>query len=530
MADRVDAVTYHERTKHSPRSVRESDFRLDFGNKPRPYKIYADLPTVPLPDAGGLPAVPALRAIAGRGPERPSGRITRRTVADLCYYAAGITKTLRRDGREVAFRAAATTGALYHVDLYVVCGSLPRLDAGVYHYDPRSHSLDVVRDGDFREALAGAAGDAEAVRTAPLSVVATSTWWRNAWKYRERTYRHAFWDSGTCLANLLAVATALGLWCPGDDSRPGTPRVRLGFVDAAVAELLGVDPDREAPLELVALGTDAETASAPPSPPVEALDPETIPHSRRELDYELIRAAYRGSSLPDPGAVTEWWESVETAEADWLAAPGDGPRVELEPVNDERASKTPVDVTVERRGSCREYARESLDGRKVATILDRALANGGTALDPAPQDPAGTASRSLRFVDCYLLVNDVAGVPSGAYQYHPTEGALERLREGAFRREAGHLALDQRLAADTGLVAFFATDVESIQERLGSRGYRLAQFEAALAAGRLYLAAYAHRDLGATGLTFYDDEVTDFFSPRATNQTPMFCWTLGRPA
>ena len=37
----------------------------------------------------------------------------------------------------------------------------------------------------------------------------------------------------------------------------------------------------------------------------------------------------------------------------------------------------------------------------------------------------------------------------------------------------------------------------------------------------MYLAAYAQR-LGATGLTFFDDEVTDFFSPHAANKSAIF--------
>ena len=42
----------------------------------------------------------------------------------------------------------------------------------------------------------------------------------------------------------------------------------------------------------------------------------------------------------------------------------------------------------------------------------------------------------------------------------------------------------------------------------------------------MYLAAYA-TGLGATGLTFYDDEVTDFFSPHATGKSVMFLIALG---
>ena len=44
----------------------------------------------------------------------------------------------------------------------------------------------------------------------------------------------------------------------------------------------------------------------------------------------------------------------------------------------------------------------------------------------------------------------------------------------------------------------------------------------------MYLAAYALR-LGASGLTFFDDDVTDFFSPHAAGKSVMFLIALGRP-
>ena len=68
-----------------------------------------------------------------------------------------------------------------------------------------------------------------------------------------------------------------------------------------------------------------------------------------------------------------------------------------------------------------------------------------------------------------------------------------------------------------------------ILERFGNRGYRLAQLEAAINGGRLYLASYAF-GLGATGLTFYDDDVTDFFLPHADGKSTMFLVALGHPA
>jgi len=510
----LSARAYHERTKHSPESVRRDDSSLDWANEPRDHEVYEDVPSRPLARSLRPPLTPTLRAVAEPHPDPRTGAewpvpdVNLDAVTQCLYLSAGVTKAIRRAGRELRYRAAACTGARYHVDLYAVCGALDGLGAGVYHFDPMTLSLDVLREGDYRGVLAEAAGGHDRVADAPVVFVATSTWWRNAWKYRERTYRHAFWDSGTVLANLLAVAHALDL--PAE--------VVTGFADGAVADLVGVDPDREAPLELVPVGSDAPT---PDARPVEPIDPETRPLSDREVGHPAIRRAYEASTLPDGDAAREWRASAPECGVG-TRSPGDGERVELDPVSDERAAKTPLYHTIRRRGSCREYERDDCSLRKVSTVLDR-----GTRGVPGVTDPDGPA---LQYNDCYLVVNGVEGVEPGVYHYHPDEMALERLRAGEFRQEAGHLALDQALGADAAVCAFLLADLDAVTAALGDRGYRVAQLEAAVTAGRLYLAAYAHRDLGATGLTFYDDAVTEFFAPRADGQTPTFLWTLGRPA
>jgi hypothetical protein len=64
-------------------------------------------------------------------------------------------------------------------------------------------------------------------------------------------------------------------------------------------------------------------------------------------------------------------------------------------------------------------------------------------------------------------------------------------------------------------------------EQFGNRGYRVAQLDSAITGGRVYLASYA-LGIGATGLTFYDDAVTSFFSPHAANKEPMFLTAIGK--
>ena len=101
------------------------------------------------------------------------------------------------------------------------------------------------------------------------------------------------------------------------------------------------------------------------------------------------------------------------------------------------------------------------------------------------------------------------------------------MRPGSFRREAGYLGLGQELPADASVNIYFLSNLEPILARLGNRGYRVAQLDAAIRGGKCYLAAYA-LGLGATGLTFFDDEVTDFFSPDASGKDVMFLVAAGR--
>jgi nitroreductase len=124
-------------------------------------------------------------------------------------------------------------------------------------------------------------------------------------------------------------------------------------------------------------------------------------------------------------------------------------------------------------------------------------------------------------------VHAVEGLPAGSYVFRRQQRTLELLKEGDFRREAGYLGLGQTIPADCSVNVYFLADLKNVLERFGNRGYRAAQLEAAIMGGKLYLAAYAQR-LGASGLTFFDDDVTDFFSPHAEGKSVMFLIALGK--
>ncbi|MDP9015440.1 MAG: nitroreductase family protein, partial [Thermoproteota archaeon] len=94
---------------------------------------------------------------------------------------------------------------------------------------------------------------------------------------------------------------------------------------------------------------------------------------------------------------------------------------------------------------------------------------------------------------------------------------------------SGYLCLGQTLFSDASVVFFLMTDLQSVLGSLGNRGYRSSQFEAGVIAGKIYLAAYA-LGIGASGSTFFDDAVTEFFSPHSAKKSTMVAVGVGVPA
>jgi SagB-type dehydrogenase family enzyme len=499
------ASKYHEETKHSYWSVRNHPHFLDWANKPLPFKIYPGIETFPIPRDVSQTGVAALSAIADRVLSLRADSVPGlQDLTRILYFSGGITKQRTYPGGEIYFRAAACTGALYEIELYVVAGGLPDLDAGVYHFNPADVSLGLLRRGDFRGNLAEATAMESVVAHAPLIIICTGTYWRNSWKYQARTYRHFGWDNGTLLANMLAVSAASGL--PAE--------IVLGFVDAEVNRLLDLDTQREVSLCLVPIGRRSESSPAPRQ--LSAIGLETIPLSEREVQYPAMLQMHEASSLKSKEEVTQWRDRQHVL----VSSAPTQESVLLRPMPVEEQAKDTIEQVILRRGSTRTFDRTvSITLAQLSTILDSATRGLLADFFESPGEQLN---------DLYLVVHSVQGLKPGAYFFHREQNTLELLKEGQFRGEAYHLGLEQELPADACVDIFFLANLENLLERYGNRGYRAAQLEAGIIGGRMYLAAYAER-LGATGLTFFDDDVVNFFSPHAKHKSAIFLLAIGRP-
>lgn len=486
------ARRYHDATAHSPQSVRAGSRGLDWDTKPEPFKIYPGLPVITLPRDFPVPALDALGAVS----TEPGGAIPLdlERLAALLFFSAGVTRrTSYPGGGTMYFRAAPSTGALYQTEVYVVAGDVAGLEPGVYHFSPGDFALRRLREGDFRGALAIAAADDD-LASRPATLILSAIYWRNTWKYQARGYRHLFWDSGSMLSNLLAAATALDL----------PARAITGFVDLEVNGLLALDAEKEGALLLAPVGGQGRPALV--SPVIAAITPEVIPLGRSEVDYPLLRDAYENSSLDAESEVQAW------REASWQRRSLAGALVAL-PTPRASAGRALAE-TIMARGSTRQFSGAAIGSGEISAALWHA-----TRGWPADA-PSG-------LVDLYLTVHAVDGIEPGAYAYRPESHALELIKRGDFRERSAFLCLDQSLGGMSSATVFFLADLDALLEEFGNRGYRLANLEAGLIGGRLYLAAYALR-FGATGLTFYDRDVVDFFSPHAEGKDAIFVTALGR--
>jgi len=493
--DATDAtLLFHRETANWPtetpgtvsRDPRRGQHRLDFtrqppGNLPLTFKEFVGLPAIDLP----LDALSRRTRRATEVLSRPGSTGAVFDVGALgrvLAFSAGITRVLESPRGKRYFRAASSAHS--YPDVYVVCGDLDGLPAGVYYFHGLHLRLDRLREGDFRAVLAQAAADESIARRA-ATVVIVGVPWRAAWRYAERALRHVYWDTGGLLANMVSVADADGI----------EARIALGFVDADVAALVGVDGVGQFPVALATFGPEGRPpGTIPDVRPLGIADPAIS--TGEPIEFPLITDAHRSGDLRDHRSVDSWRASRSCAAAGSLVmtvAPPSGHQRSIEDV-------------ILHRGSTRRMLPDAIP----ALALDWALA---VAVRPAPGDWVDDGRTLLEHV---ALVHAVTGWQPGRYRLDVDGLRLDR--QGDFREDGRHVSLDQAQGGDGAYTTFHFADLERVVDALGPRGYRASQVEGGYVLERLHLAAFAV-GVGATGLTFFDEAVSTLCGTPASVMT-----------
>ncbi len=350
------------------------------------YKRYElELPRVPLPRE--LPSTEAstVGVLAGFV-DVPKRALDLAQLARVLFLASGVVRTTARPTAVWLFRAAGSAGARFPIELYVAVPDGKALPAGVHWYDPEAHAL--VQIGP-------------PPRGGAVTVVSTGVPWRTGWRYRERGYRHVYWDSGTMLSQLLAAAASAGI----------EAELYTRFPDGQVTSLVGADGVHEWPVALVALGGAAPALEPSGGAAAGRVDADPI-------EFPLVTSAQRGGDRDELG---EPWPSREPVEVPLQESP-------------------PVETVVLSRSSQRRMdASRGLSGELLRTVL-------------------AAATRGID-VPHRVVVNDVEGFEPGVYRWP------ELARAGNFREELYRVALDQGLPRDAAFVVIGVTDVSALDDR-----------------------------------------------------------------
>ncbi|MDP2950452.1 MAG: SagB/ThcOx family dehydrogenase [Chloroflexota bacterium] len=232
-------LVYHQWSKPSLWSIIRRPFQ--WGGQPPLYKEYPSAQRVFLPRDFKYRGLSVEEAINRRRSIRDySGKpLTLEQLSLLLHSAYGITES------SGPLRASPSAGALYPLEVYAVVNSVAGLASGVYHYQPRDHSLDLLKEGEFRAALLAYTGGQDMVLQASVVLVITAIFQRTRWKYQDRSYRYVLLDAGHLGENLYLAATSLGVGPCGIGA----------FLDDEVNRLVGVDGQQESAVYLVSIGT-----------------------------------------------------------------------------------------------------------------------------------------------------------------------------------------------------------------------------------------------------------------------------------
>jgi SagB-type dehydrogenase family enzyme len=533
MSDREKTTVraYHDATKHHFRRFARGPGHLDWASQPHPFRYYLQAPVLRLERS------PIVRQLAYDGLyESPAGEgepVEPRTLSAFFRYSLGLSAWKRFGASRWSLRVNPSSGNLHPTEGYAllgpVAGWLP--SAGVYHYVPETHVLEVrgVFSTDVWERLMGG------LPAGSFIVGLSSIHWREAWKYGERAFRYCQLDLGHAICALRFAACLCG-W-----------RLRLveGWPHEAMAGILGLDrseeflrEEREEP-ELFALVT--------PRPAAGTLDLPTI---SQFLDG-IRSSRWHGKANRLSTRHVPWNVIDEVADATRIAvAPGLQTGEETftagwSPIVALPSPTAASEIILRRRSALAFDGGSSIAVERFVRILRRLLFGRYPPWDAIPWFPS---------VHLVFFVHRVTGLPRGIYILARKEATIPLLRS-ALRKEylwerpqtiseslpffllmpgdcralAARLSCDQEIAGDGYFSLAMMVEFSPYIQRYGAPFYRNLFWEAGLVGQVLYLEAEAAGGRGTGIGCYFDDPVHDLLGIEGHVFQDLYHFTMGMP-
>ncbi len=516
-SEAMTALEYHLLTSHDRWNM--GGHGLDWANQPKVFKNYPqelDLTVHPLPEDLSFPLFTPQQVLnEAVAPIRKAPPNMLPILSKVLTQACGLTARSRHDRGEFHYRAAASAGALYPIELYTGLAASCRSEAlsgNVHHYRPHMH--DLLDLGIATDCLGKAAwacgyedgGDAVAV------FLLTGIFFRSAWKYRERAYRYVLLDGGHVIENLLLALRAEGLF----------PVVRHDFDDEAMNSMLCLKEDREACIAVIFAYPQKPqhdcTITPVPAPlehkeaPVCGIRASASVVSQYEIVYEPIRRLHAaGHDLGKAADISEKSNAVFNQGLEFKPLP-------LPELPVDKPQPTLAQCIMGRR-SRRNFVPEDLNAELMAAVVYMVCAMDPEGMSPDCPTPPVRVAAALRNVDS-AACGDGLFLLRNEHNHAPT---CARLHAGVVHDSLANVCLGQHWLKNANAHFLFLTDLANLESHKGARCYRHAMLEAGRLGQRVYLAATA-LGLGACGIgAFFDAEANTLL--RLGNDTQLLYLT-----
>lgn len=470
------------------------DWEVDWEDAPLAYKLYRGLPAVPL----SLEVPLSLKE--WEAPAKPDLR----RMGHFLWYTFGLNQFSQsfspigsseqtNDFMQSFRRPVPSGGALYPNELYMFL-KLDDLPEGIYHYDVLHHRLVLLRKGNFDSYIARALGNRCEVSSCIGTVFVTTMFWKNYFKYNNFAYRLQGLDAGAVIGQLLEVTKRFGF----------AAGVYFNFLDRALNHLLGLSDQEESVYAVIPLSVEPTSWAANRSSrdgiaasemceEVSTIQNNSWFRSIRVKEFPMLNGINKASMQESAKS----FRQISPNETNCEGRPLTLPHVK-------RISYDLASVCRERFSPDMDFVSGKVSQEQLAALLQEA-----TASCLYRNDLDRALDRRASRVTLYVCLNNVEGIPDGAYYYDSDAHSLRELNPGDHRialqngMPAGNVNLFQ-----VPLCFHVAGDKDFHKAEMGYRGYRIQQMEAGILVQRLLLAATA-LGMGGHPLLGFDAKMCD---------------------